>query len=511
MNHHHHQRLSAGARRGVNRSRRASALPSLAFLGGFARRTSVAPFHHEVRFWLLAAWLCLVFALGGSSRPDTQSLAVLRPLSVLVTFAGFWTLTKEQAKRLRGTFAFVTAIIILIALHLVPLPPSWWSNLPGRGLIVEIDRTVGISGTWRPISISPPWTWNALWFMFTPLSVLVLIAQLDMLQVRKLSGVVLLIGLASGVLAIAQVGGDPQGLLYFYRFTHFGTAVGLFANRNHQAVFLALLIPIAMVWLRHNPLRLNLDRGSERQINLTRPGVLVLVCTIFPLILASGSRSGLVALIVSVPVSIAFLQPLARTSRVQRSLMGKKFLVWLGLAIISLLAVTSIALNNDRALSIDRFVEVDPLEDMRARILPTVFTMIRMYAPLGSGVGTFEPVYQIHEPDELLIPTYANHIHNDWLEIALTAGIPGVIWLASMVVAWFACFCLCLSAKARQERPAHELAVAGLIATFLLGMASVSDYPLRTPSLSALLIVMLVWINLGLSSVASYRRAEDAG
>jgi hypothetical protein len=40
----------------------------------------------------------------------------------------------------------------------------------------------------------------------------------------------------------------------------------------------------------------------------------------------------------------------------------------------------------------------------------------------------------------------------------------------------------------------------------LMALASVTDYPLRTPGFGAVLVVMLVWINLGLSDHDSYRR-----
>lgn len=471
---------------------------------GLASATNLQSAH----FLFVAAWLCTIFALGGTSRPDTQSLLFLRPASVVVTAVGIWTLRMPHVTRLRTTFGFILAILALMVLHLVPLPPSWWRALPGRDIIVQVDEVVGLGNLWRPLSMSPPWTWNALWFMFVPLSVLVHAAQLPTQMVRRLGGVILLIGFVSGLLAIAQVLGNPRGPLYPYRISHFGVAVGLFANRNHQAVFLAALVPIAMAWLRRNPVRITLDARHGRQLDVNNGLAIMLVAALFPLVLASGSRAGLVALVVSVALSFVVLSPFGRRSGKAKGKARRQVLVWSMVAVLGSLAVTGVALRNDRALSIDRFIEVDPLEDMRTKILPTTFMMIRLYAPLGSGIGTFEPVYQIHEPDELLIPTYANHIHNDWLEVVMTAGVPGAILLGGMILAWTMVAWCCASGVRRRLMPDHDLAIVTLVVALLAGIASISDYPLRTPGFSALLTVLIIWAEIGLAK-SDIRHPDD--
>ncbi|MCY1669491.1 O-antigen ligase family protein [Novosphingobium sp. SL115] len=480
------------------------------------------PFAISARLVFVSLWLLAIFMMGGTSRPDTQSLLILRPLSVLIFGAGAITLQRAQFRAHRTVFIFAALVLLLPAIHLVPLPPAWWSALPGRGLIVDIDAAVGLTGTWRPISMSPPWTWNALWSLFVPLSVVVHVAQLETRDIRRLGVTMLGIGLASAVLAIAQVSGDPRGPLYFYRKMHFGVADGFFANRNHQAVFLAALFPIAMACLRYHPLRIVLDQRGKKRLDLTRPAAVVLIFVLVPLVLTTGSRSGIVAMVISVVGSLLVLSPFGGRHAPERGLSGlgpsvgegagagttgaaaaaklhrRPAVLWTVLVVCAGLAMTGIALSNDRALSIERLIEVDPQEDMRTKILPTVFSMIRLYAPGGSGVGTFEPVYQIHEPDELLMPTYANHIHNDWLEVVMTAGVPGGALLAWAVLAWFGGAAICLVPGQRRVRPGNDMARAALIVILLTGLASISDYPLRTPAFSALFAVMLIWLTEGL-------------
>src|SRR3546814_18783044 len=52
----------------------------------------------------------------------------------------------------------------------------------------------------------------------------------------------------SGGLGLAQVIGPRDGPLYLYEITNNGSAVGLFANRNHQAALLACLFPMLAVY-----------------------------------------------------------------------------------------------------------------------------------------------------------------------------------------------------------------------------------------------------------------------
>jgi hypothetical protein len=47
-------------------------------------------------FWLLGAFLMLLFATGGASRIDVQSLVILRPLSVIVCVIALATVQREH-------------------------------------------------------------------------------------------------------------------------------------------------------------------------------------------------------------------------------------------------------------------------------------------------------------------------------------------------------------------------------------------------------------------------------
>lgn len=128
---------------------------------------------------------------------------------------------------------------------------------------------------------------------------------------------------------------------------------------------------------------------------------------------------------------------------------------------------------------------------MRSRGLPTVLSMIRTYFPAGTGMGSFDPMFRLHEPFILLKPSYFNHAHNDWLEIALDAGVPGMLvllvamgwWVWASVAAWRA-----------EPSSGRERARLGSSLLLLVMVASAFDYPARTPMIMAMVAVAAAWL-----------------
>jgi O-antigen ligase len=146
-----------------------------------------------------------------------------------------------------------------------------------------------------------------------------------------------------------------------------------------------------------------------------------------------------------------------------------------------------------RAEAWDRLLATDPADELRVAILPILFDLTWTYFPVGAGIGSFESVFRLNEPDVLLAPTYMNHAHNDWLEVALTGGIPAVILLLIALVA-FVVRATPLFSRQLKPTPSLCLARLGSVLILLLAIASSSEYPLRTPSLACLFVVASLWM-----------------
>jgi hypothetical protein len=157
---------------------------------------------------------------------------------------------------------------------------------------------------------------------------------------------------------------------------------------------------------------------------------------------------------------------------------------------VAILVLISVAA--DRAQSINRAFAVDVAQDMRARGLPTVLAMIREYLPAGSGLGGFDPIFRINEPFALLKPTFFNHAHNDYLEVVLDAGVPGLLLLL-MALGWWAIASLRVWRSPSGTR--QMLPRLGSAMLLLVLIASAFDYPARTPLMMALIVVAATWLD----------------
>lgn len=440
----------------------------------------------QLWFFGLAAFLVITASLGGGSRPDILSLVILRPIAVLACVLAAWRVTTADVRRYCFAFAMCIAIIGLTFIHLVPLPPALWQSLPGRSLVVTVDAEIGLQGVWRPLTLAPPETLNALFSLIVPSAVLLLSAPLDRVLLERLLLVVIAIGLVSGLLGLLQLVGSPTGPLFFYAHTNYGAATGLFANRNHQAIFLATLFPMlaTLVTLR--------SRGEHAM----RDGYAALAAGLFliPLLLITGSRAGMLlgALgLGSAPFLLRF-QPSRRSST------GVSFWYRISspraLAIVGVLlavGLTILTVGMSRAVSVSRFMEVGANEELRFKVWPVIASSIPTYLPLGSGIGSFAAVFQIMEPDRILRPTYLNHAHNEVLEVLLTAGIPGAVLLVTALIGWAVAVRRAFTIPLAQD--GVLFARLGLVVTALLALGSIGDYPLRTPFLAALLVVAALW------------------
>lgn len=439
-------------------------------------------------FWVLAAYLVLAFLLGGGSRWDVQSLVVLRPLAALTCGIALLTLTRDEVRDHRFLFIFAALVIAVCAIHLVPLPPSVWQTLPGREVIIAIDSAAGIQDHWRPLTMAPAAGHNALFSLLVPLAALLLVVQLPTPHLRRLVAPLLVIGGISGLLGIAQVAGDPNGGLYLYRITNNGSAVGLFSNRNHQAVLLASMIPIIALFASA-PMKT--DGAIKLRLALACGAALLTL----PLILVTGSRLGLVVGIVGLLTGwLVFRRPVAtgarqRTERRDHSPLIIGLIGTFLLSLVGLLALRSEAIKRLTATSVG--------EEDRSEAWTIVVRLANEHLPFGSGSGSFVPLYQMAEPIESLSPVYFNHAHNDWLEIWMTFGIPGILLMAAASSAYI----LGVRSlwKRRKEADEEQLqARAGASIVFIFALASMVDYPLRTPSLACFFVIACVWLVRGL-------------
>jgi O-antigen ligase len=426
---------------------------------------------------VLAAFLSLVFATGGSASPDQPHLIVLRPVAFLVAGYALLTMQPEQWRHYRAIWWLLGAVLALTLLHLVPLPPGIWKQLPGRGLIAEIDELAGLQETWRPLTMVPEATRNAAYSMAVPVAAALLAAQLDEAMHRRLLLVILGLAAISGAISLAQAAGTDWQL-----YDEATRLSGLFTNRNHQALLLSLTIPISAAWAA-------LQASNGQAPGFAKVVPIAITFVVIPLVVLTGSRSGV---IVS-GIALASL-PLFWRDRVRRGTEDPRRITLKGVGwVASILVIAAFwyAIAASRETALDRLQENLQESDvgLRPPVWSSIVEMIGHYLPWGTGIGSYAQAYQILEPAGLLRPTYSNHAHNEWLEIALTAGIPGlaILGVAALFLGWAAWRSLRASGiPVRYSR-------LGVLVIIMLVIASTPDYPVRTPILAALLALAAIW------------------
>lgn len=440
----------------------------------------------KLPFIALLSFIPLIFLTGGGSRSDIQSLVVLRPAAILVCALALLTLRAEQLRARKTLVALMLGAFLLVGLYMVPLPPDVWGSLPGRDFIREIDRQAGLGEVWRPLSLTPSATRNSFFSLFVPLGVLLLGIQLTRDQLAKVALVILAIGLFSGIFGLLQLIGPAQGPLYTYRITNHGGAVGLFANRNHQAILLAVLFPLLALYASRPAM-------SPGQAKFRMWMAIGCGSFIIPLLLVTGSRAGLVLGILAIGASAYLYQPPAVLGADRRR--GDRrppFLLWLGLG-MGTLGFILIGTLLSRAEALQRITKGDVGSDLRFSIWGPILDLARHYFPFGSGPGSFANVYQIAEPYSMLIPNYLNQAHNDWLQLGMEMGLPGLLFASCAVAA----FAVALGRVLRANPSAGQscqLALIGATTLVVLAAGSFADYPLRTPALASVVILAALWL-----------------
>lgn len=416
-------------------------------------------------FFATAAFLVIALLLGGKQSPHPLFHAIIELTGVALAANIFWTPASiERSPQYRYSRAFIAALALLPILQLLPLPPVIWTSLPGRELVAATDRTLGFVGIWRPFSLSPEGTLRAALAVIPPAAMFFAVARLNETERRKLILLVIIVGILGLCVSLVQFG-SPPGSFRLYRGVHDTVPVGLFANRNHHALFMALCLLLLSGWLRGQP---NLRPSMANLIWGTG------VASFAAGAIVTNSRMGFALLLVALigGIYIMYGDRIRLVSRSHRSIQSA------GLAAAWLLGAAAIGgailTSSTTIKTLDRFQNTT---ELRFSLWPDVNYAIAKYAPAGAGLGAFDPVFRSIENLNTLGDKYFNHAHNDYLEILLETGIFGLVLIGSF-------FALLAYIFRKRAKPTPPIFWAGFLSILLCLLHSIVDYPLRTYSLS---------------------------
>lgn len=408
----------------------------------------------------LYLFLCLL--LGGSAQGIWANAFLQLVGLVLITWAAVEPADEPLTPTARQLLILSILAIALVLIQLIPLPASLWTHLGGRRELGSDYSLLGLKTPAMPVSLTPYRTVNSLLGMIPPVAIICTIVRLKASRGSWLAAALIAGTIAGVLLGALQVGAGTNDASpwYLYPDTNVGLAVGFFANANHMADLLVITLPFLAAML-----------AAARNAKIQHLSALIAIVVGAGLVILVGialnqsiAGYGLVAPVLLASIAIV----LPARSRLRLALIGFA-------AILFVAAVVLIADNaaNPTALGAGTSVQT------RAVMLRTTLKAIANFMPLGSGLGSFPSVYPLYETPALVDSTIIVHAHNDYAELVLELGIPGLVLLA-IFFAWWA-----VSAwRLWRSTEVAPFARAAAVATAAILLHSIVDFPLRTAAIA---------------------------
>lgn len=346
----------------------------------------------------LLASLLGVSVLGGEH--EVGSLVVL----VLAGACLAWGAAVERlpfSGRERMLGIVLGAAALLAGGQLLPLPSAWFGGEFRAAL--DADLVAAGASPWTRWSLDPAGTMRGL-------TGLVMFAG-PWMAARRLSGqdrerlimLVVALGAAMAGWGVMESFGKPDT----------SGADATFANRNQFAAFMAMVLPFAAAMASHEQLRGLVPWFAASAVGLLLLGTFM-----------TYSRAGS-TLAVGAMVASAGLLFSPWTARSLRRLWFAGLAAF-GAAILVLpLAFDKLAARWSSPAG----------DDLRWRMAELGIAAARDLWPWGGGVGSFRWVYQGRElGQELAHATHAAYAHNELIQLAVEAGLAGVLLALAFVV-----------------------------------------------------------------------------
>lgn len=428
---------------------------------------------------LYAALVFLTVAIlfGGASRYNVGTSIIPRLAALVALTYVMWRRHGSPIRVERAALIFWALVFAVPLVQLVPLPWNIWTALPGRGLARDVYTAIGVH-PWLPISLSPSRTLDFLLALFVPLAAYVLGAHLDFAGRAVVLRAILMLAVLSAILGLGQLTAGAGSPLYFYQITNDDSSVGFFANANHLGLFLAGAIIIALAWLGDS-----MAATGRIIVPAVVAAALAIVVLLFG-IAGTSSRAGAIFSVIALVGGLAML-PLERVGLKRRYVMGGAAVVMIGLAAGLGLVLSGTVLSG-------RFALDNGAQD-RLNLLPDFLRVARDFLPFGSGLGSFEPVFKSYEQAQSLSFGYWNQAHQDYVQVAIEAGIFGV----ALILAFLVWYVVRVVGIWRNGDPSSRLrrqqATAALFMLLVL-LHGGADYPMRTGAIATVFAFLAAFL-----------------
>jgi putative inorganic carbon (hco3(-)) transporter len=438
--------------------------------------------------WIFAGLLGLLIWAPlplGSNRAWAWGL-----LEVWVFALGAWWLLLYLRGRLEPTPVFRAARpffwlfagwLLLQALQLLPLPAALVGWLSPRALELHTLAHLGDTPAWLTLSVD---RFAGVDFLLKSLAYLTFFC-LALLLVRsgKRIRLTLMTVVLGGVFQALYGGMEALQTLEVAR--------GTFVNRNHLAGWLEISLGLGLGLLMGGLQETEAVTWRARLRNLlqwllsSKMQLRVLLALMVVGLVLTRSRMGNAAFFSALLIAGA-IWLLARRGRSLRSA---------AILLASILIIDIYILGHLFGLDevVERLKETDAATENRDEVNRDTLHYLRNHPLLGSGGGTFYSNYPEFRGDDVG-GSYVLYAHNDYLQVAVETGIPGLLLCAGMVLLSLR---QALAAIFSRRRPL----LRGVGFGSLMGMVSILihstvDFNLQIPANAMLFTLLLAtaWI-----------------
>jgi O-antigen ligase len=226
---------------------------------------------------------------------------------------------------------------------------------------------------------------------------------------------VLLFAGSLGLFAILQFASEASQI--YGRFYATGSPFGPYANPNHYAGLMEMLIPVAVLYIaeRHR-------RHSVAALALLVLATAVAVASL----LLTGSRGGLISLLAETMIGSTLFRWGVRSTKARSLMLAAATTILATLVLFFWVDPGRIASHLALVVTVDESRKTLALDSLR---------MLRDHPVLGVGLGSFETAYPHYQsfPSDLWI----EHAHNDYAEAVAETGLAGAALILSTLALFF--------------------------------------------------------------------------
>jgi O-antigen ligase/tetratricopeptide (TPR) repeat protein len=292
----------------------------------------------------------------------------------------------------------------------------------------------------------------------------------------RLSLVALVNGAALSLFGLIQFFSSPVNLMY-WTYPLRGEVFGPFINHNHFPAYVNMCIGLGVgLLLSHRS-----HRGPVPLPWLRDPAALW-ICAALALMVAAVmftlSRGGFLAL-----GGAALVCLLLKQSRSTRSVLGMSFVVIAALAVL-LTSWLGIGLIQDRVATLWQGKALESRLPLWTRMAP----LAKDFPLWGTGLGTFTYTEALRQHTAMDAEFIAKHAHNDYLEVLLEQGVPGL--LLSLLAVGLVFRLGYRGVREGGSRAGRGLALGALFGFTTLVIHSFGDFGLHIPAIALLATVL---------------------